>query len=450
MIQLQFLNRLLDTKDASIFLINNITDEFFSSYKDEFNYIKNHLDTYGVIPDKASFLTRFPNFESIVVTEPDSYLLDELYKDKNSRFLAETFTKVRDKVLTGDVDEAMSLYVNAASDLSKAKHMESIDILQNTKQRYDAFVDKIDNQTAHYIKTGLTELDAIIGGWDRNEEYATIVARTNQGKSWMLLKFVTAALQQGLRVGIYSGEMSDNKVAYRLDTLIDHISNSALVKGGEYGAKVLLKYQDFLQRLPHMFPNAVCKVLTPPMIGGPAGVTTLRAFIEKENLDVLFIDQHSLLEDDRHAKNPVEKASNISKDLKNLQVLKKIPIITVSQQNRASTENGVGTEHVAQSDRIAQDSTIILFFEQKEIDSDSDINGHGRDGSFYSKFIKLSLVKSRDSVNMKDLKYYFDFDKGKFEYIPEKDSAEAQAKKDYYDNPTAVTDSINDCGENVF
>ena len=33
---------------------------------------------------------------------------------------------------------------------------------------------------------------------------------------------------------------------------------------------------------------------------------------------MLCIDQHSLLEDDRNARNPVEKASNISKDLKNL------------------------------------------------------------------------------------------------------------------------------------
>ena len=54
------------------------------------------------------------------------------------------------------------------------------------------------------------------------------------------------------------------------------------------------------------------------MINGPAGVSALRAFIEKEKLDILFVDQHSLLEDDRKAKNPVDKAANISRDLKNL------------------------------------------------------------------------------------------------------------------------------------
>lgn len=60
------------------------------------------------------------------------------------------------------------------------------------------------------------------------------------------------------------------------------------------------------------------KVITPSMINGPAGVSALRAFVEKESIDILFVDQHSLLEDDHHARNSVDRASNISRDLKNL------------------------------------------------------------------------------------------------------------------------------------
>ena len=195
--------------------------------------------------------------------------------------------------------------------------------------------------------------------------------------------------------------MSERKVGYRIDTLIGHISNTALTKGN---IEVQNEYKQYLDSLPNKFTGTM-KVLTPNMIGGPAGVTALRAFIEKDNLDILFVDQHSLLEDDRKAKNPVEKASNISKDLKNLQVLKQIPIISVSQQNRASTENGVGLEHIAQSDRIAQDSTIVLFFEQKE------------------GIITMHLVKSRDSANMKDLSYAVDLNRGIFTYIPTENDA---------------------------
>jgi len=395
MVQLQFLNQLLDSRDTSLLLENNIDVSFFSDYTEEFNYIKQHIDSYGQVPDKASFVSTFPDFDIIEVKESRNYLIDALYEDKNKRLLATTFNKVRNLLNEGKTEEALAVYTSNADLAVKAKHLDSIDILRDTS-RYDAYIERCNDYSKYYVKTGFKELDEIIGGWDRQEELATIAARTNQGKSWILLKCAVAAAEQGLNVGLYSGEMSERKVGYRIDTLISHISNSAITKGNKDYQN---EYKVFLDKLPTKFKGSI-KVLTPAMIDGPAGVTALRAFIEKEKLDILCIDQHSLLEDDRHAKNPVEKASNISRDLKNLQVLKKIPIIAVSQQNRTSTENGVGTEHIAQSDRISQDSTIILFFEQK-------------DG-----VLTLHLVKSRDSVNMKQLKYAIDLDKGIFTYIP--------------------------------
>ena len=400
MIQLQFLNYLLKTKDSSILLVNNLNEDFFSDYKNEYNFIINHLREYVNIPDSITFLNNFPSFDIIEVSESPDFLIDKLYEDKNTRVLASIFNKIKKHLMEGDIDKAMELYTSSTDVVLKAKHIDAVDILTNT-DRYEAYLQRCENFDKFYVKTGFKELDEIIGGWDREEELATIVARSNQGKSWILFKCAVAAVEQGLNVGIYSGEMSERKVGYRIDTLISNISNSSITKGDR---QIQNEYKKHLDSLPNKYKGCL-KVLTPNMIDGPAGVTSLRAFIEKENLDILFIDQHSLLEDDRHAKNPVEKASNISRDLKNLQVIKKVPIISVSQQNRNSTENGVGLEHVAQSDRIAQDSTIVIFFEQK-------------DG-----IMTMHLIKSRDSVNMKDLKYSIDLNKGLFIYIPEEDNA---------------------------
>ena len=121
----------------------------------------------------------------------------------------------------------------------------------------------------------------------------------------------------------------------------------------------------------------------------------------------MFIDQHSLLEDDRKGRSPVEKASNISKDLKNLQVLKHIPIIAVSQQNRSTSEEGsiLDVSKIAQADRIGQDSTVVLFFEQKD------------------NVLTMHIAKSRDSDAGKKISYAIDLDKGVFTYIPAEDNA---------------------------
>lgn len=404
MIQLQVLNKILSTQDTSVLLTNNLTEDFFSDYTQEYRWLKQHLDEYGNCPDIHSFVDKFPEFDIIQVNETNKYLIDELYQDYNKRKLASVFNRVRDLINQDKIDEAMSVYTNASSDIVQSTHLDSVDIFHDTS-RYNDYIDKCTSLDKYYIKTGFKELDDLIGGWDRLEELATIVARPGVGKSWVLHKVALAAAEQGLRVGIYSGEMSENKVGYRIDTLISKISNSAIMRGND---SVQLEYKKHMEELPNKFKGTI-KVLTPAMINGPAGVTALRAFVEKEKLDVLCVDQHSLLEDDRKARTPVEKAANISRDLKNLQVLKHIPIISVSQQNRSDVdENTSKTANVAQSDRISQDSTVLIFLTQK-------------DG-----VLTLDLVKARDSVNNKQIQYAIDLNKGLFEFVPNENTADQQ------------------------
>lgn len=426
MIQLQFLNAVLSRKNSSLITLNNINDSYFSEYKDEFRYIQKHLQDYGTLPDFTSFLSAFPNFDVIQVEEPDSYLLKELVKDKNLRSLSTSFNKVRELIMSNKYEDAFSLYINSAQEIQKEDAgLNCVDILTDIS-RFDTYMDKCKSFNKYYVSTGFTELDELIGGWDRNEELATIVARAGTGKTWLLLKTAIAGAKQGLKVGIYSGEMSDKKVGYRIDTLMSHLSNGALIHGN-IGIKD--EYKNYLDNLKTSIQGEIL-VLTPNMLNRPATVSALQAFIEKYKLDMLCIDQHSLLEDDRKARTPVERASNISRDLKNLQVMKKIPIIAVSQQNRTSVEDGFDTTKIAQSDRIGQDSTIVIMAEQK-------------DG-----VMTLHLVKSRDSVSFKDLSYKVDLDKGLFEFIPN-DKTSSKEDIDKLSNRYKKTKEDVD-GEEVF
>ena len=424
MIQLQFLNFILKTKDSSLITLNNLNKDYFSDYPNEFEFISNHLKQYGLVPDLTTFLNIFPNFEILEVNEPSSYLVSELFKDYQTRNLAATFNKVRALLLENKVDEAVTLYKNTYENLSAGVALNTVDLTKDLS-RYNDYVDKVSNLSKYYISTGFKELDELIGGWDRFEELAIIAGRTNQGKSFLLLKMAIAAVEQGLTVGYYSGEMTERKVGYRFDTLYGHISNGALMHGNVAVQNIYKKYID---SLPYQKLGAF-KVLTPKMIGGLASVNTLQAFIEKESLDILFIDQHSLLEDDHHAKNPVEKAANISKDLKSLQVLKQIPIIAASQLNRTTTEDKtMDMSQIAQADRIGQDCTCAIFIERDKKDD---------------SVLKLHLVKSRDSVNNKCLNYKADFNMGNFLYLPDESSATAESTLKYeerYSSSPASTD----------
>ena len=215
--------------------------------------------------------------------------------------------------------------------------------------------------------------------------------------------------------------MSEDSVGYRIDTLLGHISNGALVHGS---GSVKNQYKNFLDKLSGI--KGSLYVLTPKQINGPATVSALRAFIEKYELDILFVDQHSLLEDERGAKNPVEKASNISKDLKLLQTVKRIPIICVSQQNREKLEDGktFDTTQVAQSDRIAQDSSQVIFLGRKD------------------DLMQLHLVKSRQSGSGEVLTYRVDLNSGYFTYVPD--------EKDLNNNDVVDSEGVQYSEEDVF
>ena len=402
--QFQVLNKILQTKDYSFITLNNLTAEYFFNYRAEYEFIKAHYDTYHTVPDRLTFLNNFPDFIIQDVNEPNNYLISQLYNDYNQSYLASRFNGIKKLLEADDTEGAIQYFLNAVDKLQVGSALTCTDIMSDTS-RYDRYLDMIANQTKYFISTGFPELDKIITGIDRRNENMVIAARTGVGKSWLLLTIAAAASKQGLTVGIYSGEMSVDKVAYRIDTLLGKIDNRKISRGDLYYKD---HYKNYLDSLRCSGYGAI-KVLTPNDIAGPATVDALQAFIEKEHLDILFIDQYSLLEDTSRAKAAHEKVANISKAVKNLQVLKQIPIISVSQMNRTKNEDKTqDTTQIALSDRIGQDATVILMLDKQ----DSEDPNHK--GSYK---VTLNLVKSRDGGDGRKFEYLWDFNSGNYRYI---------------------------------
>jgi replicative DNA helicase len=402
--QCQTLNKIITKKDFSLVSLNNLTEDYFFNYRAEFNYIKKHYDTYRNIPDAHTFLNQFPDFDLFEVNEPDNYLIEQLVKDYNQSYLAQRFNGIKKMLENDDVSGAMQYFLGSVDNLRQGTSMTCTNIMEDIS-RYDRYIDMEVNKCKYFISTGFKELDKIITGIDRRNENMVIAARTGVGKSWLLLAMAAAASRQGLAVGIYSGEMSVDKVAYRIDTLIGNIDNKKISRGELFYKDHYKNYLDSLKCSKY----GPIKVLTPNDIAGPATVDALQAFIEKEHLDILFIDQYSLLEDTSRAKVAHEKVANISKAVKNLQVLKQIPIISVSQMNRTKNEDKTqDTTQIALSDRIGQDATIILMLDKQESEDPAHKGSHK---------VTLNLVKSRDGGDGRKLDYLWDFNTGIYKYI---------------------------------
>lgn len=407
MVEEQIINKILNNKDFSIIEKNNLNEIHFISCSKEFIYIKNHYNMYHSVCDRESFQIIFKDFPIIEVNETDSYLLDELFKNYKRSEIIKTYNNIKDNLLNNDIDIAINKLKNLTNNIDiVGTGLKSIDLFKDTS-RYEEYLKVSENKDNFFISTGFKELDNIIGGIDKKEELAVIIARTNRGKSWILLKIATYMASQGLNVGLFSGEMTARKVGYRMDTLLGNINNGGIIHGNKMFQEEYKKYIDKLKDY-----KGSLKVITPQDFDGPVGVNALSSFIEKENLDVLFIDQIPLLEDDRGAKNSVDKLTNISKDLKLLQVLKQIPIISVAQQNRQDSEKEnvtIGAETVSGAYRISQDATLMLGITRDKKDE---------------SLLTIHILKTRDSVAGGKITYKTDLNKGLFYYIPNEEKEE--------------------------
>ena len=429
--QSQFLNKILQTKDFSIVIKNNLTKEYFFNYTAEFLFIKNHFEQYGNVPDEITFLNTFPDFDCYKVSEPDNYLLEQLIRDFTQNDIATDYNQIRRYIESDQIEEANKLRAQVSNKIYPNGSISSVDLVTDTS-RYQRFIERQDKPNGGYLGTGFVELDKITGGIDRENEDMVIVARTGKGKSWSLLKMAVSAVQAGLKVGMYSGEMSLDKVGYRFDTLMGHVNNKGIMRGQ---TEVTPEYKSYIDNIGNIAAGGHFYVITPAEVSGPVTVDVLRGFIAKNELDILFIDQYSLLEDTSRAKTSFEQVANISKAVKNLQVKSKIPIISVAQQNRTKNEDkSLDTTQIGLSDRIGQDATTVIMLDREDND------------------LILHIVKARDGGEGHKLRYNCDFNRGIFQYIPQEDDGQTseEAYQDIaasYEMPSDTFDSLESLTE---
>ena len=409
MIELQIINKLLDSSDLDFLVNNHITINDFYKHKAELKFILDHFEKYGVIPDKTTFIQNFPDFEFIEVRESDQYLKDTLLEESTFQKVVPVITEAS-KMIESDSNVGVKYLLNELEKLSLSK-TESIDLITKAENRYKSYLEKKAFKAKMVTYTGFAELDKVIEGFSQDGELAVFFARLNNGKSWVVTKIAVAAWQQGRRVGFYSGEMTADKVGYRIDSLIKGFSNRALLKGYDVEG-----YKEYVEEMKEA-QNPI-QIITPQELDGYLTLSKLENFIKEYKLNFMVIDQLSLMEDEKANGNTQEriKYSHITKGLKRLSEKYQCPIILAAQANRfgakGQEEKGVPEmEHIAESDAVGQDATLAISMRIKDNQLEMQIKKY-RDGQVGAKFV-----------------YALDLDHGKFTFLPEDASSEDNQQK---------------------
>ena len=414
MVSLQIISKILSTKDVSILHNNGLTKDYFVGYEAEWDFIEEHVAKYGAVPDKATFLAQFPDIDLVEVTESDKYLVDTIREEYLYYKSVPIVQKVAELLKT-DANAAAEYMVSAINELQPHYDLGGTDIIAEAEDRYQQFIERKEHQQDWFFTTGFEELDDLIHGIQRTEEFILIFARTNQGKSWVLEKICTHVWQLGFNVGYISPEMTANSIGYRFDTLYKNFSNSGLMWGKqEIENDDYKEYIDSLVESKNKF-----LVATPKDFDRSITVSKLRKWKEQYGLDLIAVDGIKYMTDERYKRgdNLTTSLTNISEDLMTLSNDVGVPVIVVAQANRGGVKDDDvdGTpelDTVRDSDGIAQNASKVLSIRQKK-----------------DSILEIGVKKQRFGPVGGKLLYHWDINRGDFDYIPAENDARPREQK---------------------
>ena len=413
MVALQIISKVLATKDISIIEDNLLTEDYFVGYEAEYRFLLEHDKEYGGVPDKATFLSKFPDIDLVEVSESDKYLIDTIREEYLYYKSVPVVQKVAE-LLKSDANAAAEYMVHALKELEPNYRLSGTDIVAQADERYNQFIERREHQDDWFFTSGFEELDELIHGIQREEEYFVIFARTNQGKSWVLEKMCTHIWQIGFNVGYISPEMGASSIGYRFDTLYKNFSNKGLMWGRD--TIEIDEYQQYIEELRSKQNKFI--VATPNDFTRKITVSKLRNWIKQYKLDLVAIDGITYMTDERFQRgdNKTTTLTNISEDLMSLSMEMKVPILIVVQANRGgvSQDDNDGTpelETIRDSDGISHNASKVISIRQT------------KDG-----ILKMEVKKQRFGAVGGKLNYQWDINTGNFTFVPAEDDAEPRQR----------------------
>lgn len=269
------------------------------------------------------------------------------------------------------LDEAEKILFTVSQRSTKQRFLHLKSALGEAFERIDRL--QKDSGTLRGIPTGFADLDNILGGLQKSD-LIIIAARPSLGKTTLSLDIARyVATKEKIPVGIFSLEMSQDQLVDRFIAAeggVDlwRLRTGRLESEGEYNDFYRIQEaMGVLSEAPIFIDDAsTSNVLQ---------IRTLARRLQAEHaksekpLGLIIIDYLQLMEGTAKSDNRVDVVSAISRSLKNLARELNIPIIAISQLNRAAENRPDQMPRLSdlrESGSIEQDSDVVLFIYRED------------------------------------------------------------------------------------
>lgn len=404
-VELQVISKILTSEnEAEVSELCEFDDSYYSVFKNQIQFIQDHIHKYKTPPDVFTFQSEFPDIELVRVSESNEYLREEMKKNKQHIILVETFNKLKD-LGSGDVTEAWKYLSDQCDRVSSLDTTLPLDLIKDAKKRSDQIIE-FSKQAR--IPTGFKEIDKLMyGGLSTVEELLIIVARTNTGKSWVCVKMMESAQKNGFPCLYYSPEMQGSFLGTRFDTWRGHFQNN-LIQQGKYSDD----YIEYIQKLKSEGTSAYV-IEDKDVEEGEVSVPVLKNIVKQHNIKLLIIDGLSYMADRSKSDTDYVKYKNLCLDLFQLSKQYGCAVVVAMQANRETRENKddkgdamPSVYNIEGSDHPARIATQAFALRQV----------------FDKHVLDIRLEKSRMANNQRPvLSYAWDVNTGNMQYVPGED-----------------------------
>lgn len=266
---------------------------------------------------------------------------------------------------TADVflDEAENTLFNASSARVRPSFRSVGEVLEETINSIEAAL--TNKNIFAGIGSGFIDLDRLTGGFQK-QDLIIIAARPSMGKTAFCLNIARyVAMICKIPAALFSLEMSAEQVALRLLCSEARVESGQLRQG--YVAKEemgrIIKAAQRLEKIPLYIDDSAS--LSALEVRAKA-----RRMMAEHKLGIIMVDYLQLLKGVGNPENREKEISGISRSLKALAKELSLPVIALSQLNRAvenRTEKRPILADIRESGAIEQDADLIAFIYRDDV-----------------------------------------------------------------------------------
>lgn len=221
------------------------------------------------------------------------------------------------------------------------------------------------NISTFSVPSGFFELDELLGGFQKSD-LIIVAARPSMGKTAFAMSAArNAAIDHNIPIAVFSLEMSTIQLATRLISAEARI-NAHNVRTGKFRAEDGAK----ISRTVHRLSKAPIYIDDTPGISILELRAKARRLKNEKNIGLVIVDYLQLVNPSSAMESREREISTISRSLKGLAKELNLPVIALSQLNRAvesRTDKKPMLSDLRESGSIEQDADVVMFLYRPEV-----------------------------------------------------------------------------------